>query len=96
VVFSALILAVGPASSFAEARTIARISSVYGAVRVERDGQKLVATKGMSLKLHDKIVTGPGGSVNIVFADGGVLHLDRSGSLAISESGRSKGCCRRN
>jgi prepilin-type processing-associated H-X9-DG protein len=91
-VLASMLLVLGTTSLCAEAiSTLARISSVNGAVRVERGGHELVAMNGMALRLHDTVVTGPGSSVNIVFADGSVLHLDQSGSLAIGQGKQSYG-----
>jgi hypothetical protein len=82
-----LILAVAATSEFAHAESIVgKISSVNGAVQIVRDGKTLIATNGMAIRLHDKVVTGADGSVTIVMPDHSLLHLDRSGTLLIGKS----------
>ena len=82
-----LILAVAATSGFAHAESIVgRISSVNGAVQIVRDGKTLIATNGMAIRLHDKVVTGADGSVTIAMPDHSLLHLDQSGTLLIGKS----------
>jgi len=82
-----LILAVAATSGFAHAESIVgKISSVNGAVQIVRDGKTLIATNGMALRLHDRVVTGADGSVTMVMRDRSWLHLDRSGTLFIGKS----------
>jgi hypothetical protein len=82
-----LILAVAATSGFAHAESIVgKISSVSGAVQIVRDGKTLIATNGMAIRLHDKVVTGADGSVTIVMPDHSLLHLDQSGTLLIGKS----------
>jgi hypothetical protein len=65
---------------------IGTISSVKGTVKIVRDGKTLPATNGMTIEVHDKVVTLAGGSVTIVTPDHSALHLDQSGSVSIDES----------
>jgi hypothetical protein len=82
-----LILAVATTSGFAHAESIVgKISSVNGAVQIVRDGKTLIATNGMAIRVHDKVVTGADGSVTIVMPDHSLLHLDQSGTLLIGKS----------
>ena len=80
-----LILAVAPGFAHAEI-VVGKISSVNGAVQIVRDGKTLIATNGMVIRLHDKVITGPDGSVTIVMPDRSLLHLGQSGTLVIDKS----------
>ena len=86
------ILAVVTITAIAHAETIVgKISSVNGAVEIVRGTETLAATKGMSIRLHDKVVTGADGSVTILMSDNSLLHLGQSGTLLISRSTMSNG-----
>lgn len=80
-----LILVVTPGFAHAEI-VVGKISSVNGAVQIVRDGKTLIATNGMAIRLHDKVVTGEDGSVTIVMRDRSLLHLGQSGTLVIDKS----------
>jgi len=81
------ILAVVTLTAIAHAGTIVgKISSVNGAVEIVRGTKTLAATNGMSIRLHDKVVTGADGSVTILMSDNSLLHLGQSGTLLIGKS----------
>jgi hypothetical protein len=65
---------------------IGTISSVKGTVKIVRDGKTLAATNGMTIEVHDKVVTLAGGSVTIALPDHSALLLDQSGTVSIDES----------
>jgi len=62
---------------------IGRIKVAKGAVHVERGGNRLPATVGLTLREKDQIVTGADGSVGITFADDSQLSAGPNSVLAI-------------
>ena len=68
-------------SAFAE--DVGQIKVAKGAVHLERGGQKLSAAVGARVRQADVIVTGPDGSVGIVFLDASLLSAGPNSALAI-------------
>jgi hypothetical protein len=68
-------------SAFAD--DVGQIKVVKGAVHVERGGQKMPAAVGAKVRQADVIVTGPDGSVGIVFLDASLLSAGPNSELAI-------------
>ena len=62
---------------------VGQIKVVNGAVHLERGGQKIRAVVGAKVRQADVIVTGPGGSVGIVFLDASLLSVGPNSALAI-------------
>jgi hypothetical protein len=65
------------------ANDIGQIKTVSGTVHVERAGQQLAATPGMSVRQSDKLVTGADGAVGVTFLDNSLLSAGPSTELAI-------------
>lgn len=53
----------------AQASEVAQIKTARGTVHVEREGQRIVAAPGMSLRASDTLVTGADGAVGVTFLD---------------------------
>ena len=62
---------------------VGQIKVAKGAVHLERDGQKIPAAVGAKVRQADVIVTGPGGSVGIVFLDASLVSAGPNSALAI-------------
>ena len=60
--------------------------SLQGNVRIERGGQAVTATQGISIRLGDKIETSPESEVTILLADGSRLTLSESTTILIDRS----------
>ena len=76
------------ATSFAVATfasEVGEIKTTRGAVHVERDGQRIAAVPGMSVRASDTLVTGADSSVGVTFLDdtrisagpSTVVHIER-------------------
>lgn len=79
-----LIAAVCTALAFAaQAADIGEFKTVRGSVHVERDGQRLVATPGMTLRQHDTVVTGPDSAAGMTFLDNSRLSTGPDSVLQI-------------
>ena len=78
-------VALGPVASAvpAFADDVGQIKVAKGAVHLERGGQKMSAAAGAKVRQADVIVTGPGGSVGIVFLDASLLSVGPNTTLAI-------------
>jgi ferric-dicitrate binding protein FerR (iron transport regulator) len=61
------------------------ITTLAGAVHIERAGSTSTATVGMALKVGDRIVTGANGRVTITLADKSKLEVAESTSLVIDQ-----------
>lgn len=72
-----------PAAGLARADDIGQIKVSKGTVSVQRDGSTLAAPVGMGIRPSDVVVTGPDGSVGIVFADASLLSAGPGSVLAI-------------
>jgi hypothetical protein len=53
----------------AQANDVGQIKTARGTVHVEREGQRIVAAPGMSLRAADTVVTGADGAVGVTFLD---------------------------
>lgn len=53
----------------AQAGDVAQIKTARGTVHLEREGQRIVAAPGMSLRASDTLVTGADGAVGVTFLD---------------------------
>jgi len=77
----ALAAIAGGAPAFAD--DVGRIKVVKGAVHVERGRQRIPAAVGTAIRPADVVVTGPDGSVGIVFLDASLLSAGPNSALAI-------------
>jgi hypothetical protein len=62
---------------------VGQIKVAKGAVHVERGGQTIPAAVGAKIRQADVIVTGPDGSVGIVFLDASLLSAGPNSALAV-------------
>jgi hypothetical protein len=62
---------------------VGQIKVAKGAVHLERGGQMIPAAVGAKVRQADVIVTGPDGSVGIVFLDASLLSAGPNSALAI-------------
>jgi hypothetical protein len=62
---------------------VGQIKVAKGAVHLERGGQKIPAAVGAKVRQADVIVTGPDGSVGIVFLDASLLSAGPNSALAV-------------
>lgn len=53
----------------AQANDVGQIKTARGTVHVEREGQRIAAAPGMSLRASDTVVTGADGAVGVTFLD---------------------------
>jgi hypothetical protein len=67
----------------ASASDVGEIKSVRGAVHVERDGERLTAKPGMSVRESDRLITGADGSVGVTFLDNTLVSAGPRSVLAI-------------
>jgi hypothetical protein len=80
----------------AYANDIGQIKTVSGTVHVERDGQRLAAAPGMSVRQADTLVTGANGAVGVTFLDnsrlsagpGSVLEIERYNFNSTTHAGQ--------
>jgi hypothetical protein len=83
-------------SAAAFANDVGQIKTVGGEVHVERDGQRLAAVPGMSVRQADRLVTGADGAVGVTFLDnsllsagpGSVLEIDHYSFNSTTHAGR--------
>ncbi|MGH8668556.1 MAG: FecR family protein [Burkholderiales bacterium] len=78
-----LAIAVAAFAAASYANDVGQIKTVRGDVHVERDGQRLVASPGMSVRQSDTLVTGADGAVGVTFLDNSLLSAGPSSVLAI-------------
>lgn len=78
-----LAIAVAAFAAAAYADDVGHIKSASGAVHIERQGERLAATPGMSVRQSDKLVTGADGAVGVTFLDNSLLSAGPSTVLAI-------------
>jgi len=76
-------LGAGAAAASAEDRPVGLVKSASGEAVILRDGQRLVAVPGTSLKLGDQLVTGASGRLGVILRDDTVLSLGPSSQTAI-------------
>jgi hypothetical protein len=67
----------------AYANDVGQIKTARGAVHVERDGQRLAAAPGMSVRGSDTLVTGADGSLGVTFIDDTIISAGPSTVLEI-------------
>ena len=79
---AAAILAMAVAG-VARAEDVGQIKIAKGSVHVERDGQRLPATVGMSIRQSDTVVTGADGSAGITFTDNSLLSAGPNSVLVV-------------
>jgi len=77
----ALVAIVFVGSAFAD--DVGQIKVVKGTVHVERAGQRVPAVVGTKVRQTDLVVTGPDGSVGIVFLDASLLSIGPNSALGI-------------
>lgn len=59
------------------------VKSAKGTVHVERDGKRLPASVGMSIRQSDALVTGADGSVGVTFSDNSLLSTGPNSVLVV-------------
>jgi hypothetical protein len=67
----------------AHANDVGQIKTARGAVHVERDGQRIAAAPGMSVRATDTLVTGADGSLGVTFTDDTMISAGPSTVLEI-------------
>jgi hypothetical protein len=77
------LLGAGAAAASAEDRPVGLVKSASGEAVILRDGQRLVAVPGTSLRLGDQLVTGASGRLGVILRDDTVLSLGPSSQTAI-------------
>lgn len=84
---AALLLILMPLAAVnAHAQAVAgTITTLTGDVHVQRAGSTLTATKGMALKVGDRIITGNNGRATITLADKSKLEVAESTQLVIDQ-----------
>jgi hypothetical protein len=75
-------LGAGAAAS-AEDRPVGLVKTASGEAVILRDGQRLVAVPGTSLRLGDQLVTGASGRLGVILRDDTVLSLGPLSQTAI-------------
>ena len=65
--------------------TVGAITAVAGEAHDERAGVLMAVTPGMAIELHDKLSTGPDGTIAITLSDNSKLSLSENGELVIDE-----------
>ena len=78
-----LAIAAAVFSVAAYANDVGQIKTMRGAVHVERDGQRLAASPGMSVRQSDTLVTGADGAVGVTFLDNSLLSAGPGSVLEI-------------
>lgn len=86
VFFVAVIATVGlPATAESQKELMGSVTDVKGPVHVLREGQEIVAEKGLRIYPSDVIRTGEGGGIGMVLRDDTTLSLGPSSELKMSE-----------
>lgn len=81
----ALLTIVAVPSAHAQ-NTVGTITQIAGAATIQRGGATIAAVPNMPVMLHDKIVTGAGGSLTIGLVDHSSLQLGESSTITIDDS----------
>ena len=66
--------------------TVGTITQVQGAASIQRNGATTPATLNEPVMLHDKISTGPDGSLTIGMIDNSFMQMTASSTLTIDDS----------
>jgi hypothetical protein len=80
---AALVLLQVGLSTAARAEDVGQIKVSRGRVHIERGGQRLPGAVGARVQAADVVVTGPDGSVGILFSDASLLSAGPDSVLAI-------------
>ena len=81
----ALLTIVAVPSAHAQ-NTVGTITQITGAATIQRGGATIAAVPNMPVMLHDRIVTGAGGSLTIGLVDNSSLQLGESSTITIDDS----------
>lgn len=65
------------------ANDVGQVKTAKGTVHVERDGKRLPASVGMSIRQADALVTGADGSVGVTFSDNSLLSTGPNSVLVV-------------
>ncbi len=84
-VLVALLTLVAVPSAHAQ-NTVGTITQITGAATIQRGGATIAAVPNMPVMLHDRIVTGAGGSLTIGLVDNSSLQLGESSTITIDDS----------
>jgi hypothetical protein len=77
------LLGLGPMAACAD--DVGQVKVSKGAVHVERGGQRLPGAVGLKMQPGDVVMTGPDGSVGILFADASLLSAGPDSVIAIDK-----------
>lgn len=70
-------------SGLARADEVGQIKTAKGTVHVERDGKRLPATVGMTVRQSDTLITGADGSAGVTFSDNSLLSTGPNSVLVV-------------
>jgi hypothetical protein len=70
-------------SGLAQADDVGQIKTAKGAVHVERDGKRLPAKVGMTIRQSDTLVTGADGAAGVTFSDNSLLSTGPNSVLVV-------------
>jgi hypothetical protein len=75
----------GACPGWAEDQDIGGLRKVKGSASIERTGQVMAAKPGMPIRQNDVLVTGPDGSLGVIFKDNTTISLGPDSRLVVSE-----------
>lgn len=81
--FVAVVILALAVTGFARAEEVGQIKVAKGTVHVERDGKRLPAAVGMSIRQSDTLVTGADGSAGVTFSDNSLLSTGPNSVLVV-------------
>jgi len=70
-------------TGFARAQDVGQIKVAKGTVHVERDGKRLPAAVGMTIRQSDTVLTGADGSAGVTFSDNSLLSTGPNSVLVV-------------
>ena len=70
-------------SGLAQADDVGQIKTAKGTVHVERDGKRLPAKVGMTVRQSDTLITGADGSAGVTFSDNSLLSTGPNSVLVV-------------
>jgi len=71
------------ATGFARADDVGQIKVANGTVHVERDGNRLPASVGMTIRQSDTVITGADGAAGVTFSDNSLLSTGPNSVLVV-------------
>jgi hypothetical protein len=88
-ILAGLMIGLGVLDGISPARaddSVGSITQVSGRAQILRAGAALPAQQGTAVKLHDRLITGPEGSLTLGFADGSSIALSGATSVEIEDA----------